>query len=600
MTIHGWLQIVLYVLLVLLVTKPMGHYMTKVFNGERTFLHPLLGGLERRLYRFYGVDPDDDMHWTTYAGALLALTVVASVFAYAIFRLQGLLPFQHFFNPQGFSTAAAGKDATAMTPDLAFNTALSFATNTDWQAYGGEVTLSYLAQMLAISFHMWISAAAGVCAAVALVRGLARQAANGLGNYWADMTRCVLYILLPLSLVGSLFVCQQGVIQNFKPYEKITTVEGATQTLAMGPVASQEAIKVIGQNGGGFFNVCSAHPYENPTPLVNLVQMVWMLLIASGLFYMFGEMVHDTRQGWCLWSACTLVLLTGVTVMYWSESRCVPLLTQAGALTSTAALGDVGGNMEGKDLRFGVSGASLFTTATTCTADGSMMCAHDSLTPLASLVPLVNLQCDETFFGGIGAGLFGLLIYVFVTVFIAGLMVGRTPEYLGKKLESKEIKLGMLFVLCSAFFILVMTGIASVANFPKDGYWNPPGPAAANVGTPGPHGLTELLYTFTSCTTNSGTAMAGLNVNTPFYNVMTCCSFFFGRFLMMLPVLAIAGSVVQKKSLEASAGTMPTHTPLFAVLLIAVIVIIAALTFFPVVCLGPVIEHYLMLAGHVF
>jgi K+-transporting ATPase ATPase A chain len=600
MTGLGWLQIALFVLLLLLLTKPLGHYMAKVFNGERTWLHPVLGWLERLCYRLFGVDPQEDMRWSKYAGALLAFSVVATVFAYAIMRLQGWLPLQHLFNPQGFSTAAAGKDATAMTPDLAFNTAASFATNTNWQAYGGEVTLSYLSQMLALAFHNWISAAAGICAAVALVRGFARREASGIGNFWADLTRCLIYILLPICVIGTLFLVQQGCLQNLSPYVKATTLEGGTQTIAMGPVASQKVIAIVGTNGGGFFNANSAHPFENPTPLTNLVQMLWILMIAAGLFYMFGEMVSDKRQGWTLWIACSLVFLTGTTVIYWSETRGNPLLTQAGALQSTAQLGDSGGNLEGKEVRFGQANSAIFACATTDASCGAVNCMHDSLTPLAGMVPLVNMQCDETFFGGVGSGLYGLLIYAVIAVFIAGLMVGRTPEYLGKKIEAREVKLAMLFVLLSAFCMLVFTAITCVASFPKDSFWNGPGAAAANVANNGPHGLSEMLYVFTSCTANNGSAFAGINVNTPYYNLMSGLCALMGRFLMMLPALALAGSLAAKKYTPPSAGTFPTHTPLFAVLLIGVVVIVAALTFFPVLCLGPIIEHGLMFAGHVF
>jgi K+-transporting ATPase ATPase A chain len=596
MTTLGWLQIALYVLVLLLITKPLGHYMAKVFNGERTLLHPLLGGLERLLYRLFGVDPEEDMRWTVYAGAMLALTAVGTIVSYAIFRLQGHLP----FNPQHFSTALADKSATPMTPDLAFSEAIMFATNTDWQSYAGETTLSYGSQMLAVVVHNWLSAAAGIVVAVALVRGLARREATGIGNFWADMTRCMLYILLPLCIVGTLFLCQQGVPQTLAAYPQATTLEGATQNIAVGPVAAQEAIKMIGTNGGGFFNQNSAHPFENPTPLSNFVEMLWIFLIPAGLFHMFGEMVKDKRQGWCLWTACILVFLAGTTVIYWSESRGNPALQAAGALTATSQLHDSGGNMEGKEVRFGLANSALFACATTDASEGAVNCMHDSFTPLAGLVPLINIQCDEVFFGGVGSGLYGLLVYVFVAVFLAGLMVGRTPEYLGKKLGSKEVKLGMLFVLISAFCMLMFTAVASVASFPKDSWWNGPGAAAANVANNGPHGLSEMLYVFTSCTGNNGSAFAGINVNTPFWNTMTGICAFMGRMLMMLPPLALAGSLAGKKIAEPSAGTLPTHTPLFGVFLIAVVVIIAALTFFPVLSLGPIVEHYLMLSGHLF
>jgi K+-transporting ATPase ATPase A chain len=596
MTTLGWGQIALYVVLLLALTKPLGHYMAKVFAGERTLLHPVLGWLERLLYRLFGVNPEEDMRWNVYAGALLAFSLVATVFAYAVMRLQGHLP----FNPQHFSTALADKSATAMTPDLAFNTAASFATNTNWQAYGGEVTMSYLSQMLALTFHNWVSAAAGIVASVALVRGFARRQASGIGNFWADLTRCTLYILLPICLIGGLFLVQQGVPQTMTAYPQAATLEGATQNIAVGPVASQEVMKIVGTNGGGFFNQNSAHPFENPTPLTNFVQMIWILWISAALFYMFGEMVTDKRQGWMLWIACCLVMLTGVTVIYWSEARGNPLLTKAGALTSIAQLQDSGGNMEGKEVRFGLAHSALFATVTTDASCGAVNCMHDSLTPLAGLVPMVNMQCDETFFGGTGSGLYGLLIYAILAVFIAGLMVGRTPEYLGKKIESREVKLAMLFVLLSACFMLVPTAITSVANFAKDSYWNAPGAASANTNNSGPHGLSEMLYVFTSCTANNGSAFAGINANTPYYNIMGGLCALFGRFFMMLPALALAGSLAAKKYTPPSAGTFPTHTPLFAILLIGVVVIVAALTFFPVLCLGPLLEHFLMLVGHVF
>ncbi len=596
MTLGGWAQIALYVALLLLVTQPFGRYLARVFEGERTWLTPVLGPVERRLYRLIGVDPGQDMPWGVYAVAVLAFSAVSLIFSYLVLRLQGLLP----FNPEGFGTAHAPGYATAMTPDLAFNTAVSFTTNTNWQAYAGESTVSYLSQMLALAFQNWVSAAVGMVAAVALVRGFARREARGIGNFWADLVRCTLYVLLPVCLLGAVLLVALGVPQNLAPYQEVTTVEGAAQTIALGPVASQEVIKELGTNGGGFFNANSSHPFENPTALSCYVEMLLIFLIPVGLFGMFGVMVRDARQGWSLWAACGLMFAMGLATVYAFEAAGNPLLDQQGALTATAELGDLGGNFEGKEVRFGQAQSAMWVTVTTDASCGAINAWHDSLTPLAGLVPLLNMQCDAVIFGGVGSGLYGLLVYAVLTVFIAGLMVGRTPEYLGKKIEAREVKLAMLFVLVSSLSILAFTALAAVLNLPEGGYWNAAGPAAANVANAGPHGLSEILYAYSSGTGNNGSAFAGLTVNSPFYNLTIGLSMLVGRFLMMLPALALAGSLAAKKYTPPAAGTFPTHTPLFAVLLVSVILIVAALTFFPVLSLGPIVEHGLMHLGRLF
>ncbi len=593
MTLVGWLQITVSVGLLALITRPVGSYLATVFEGRRTWLDPVLGPLERLVYRLAGVDPHQEMHWSSYAGALLAFSLTATMFSYLVLRLQGLLP----LNPMGFSTPAAPSNATPLTPDLAFNTAVSFATNTNWQAYGGETTLSYLSQTLALAFQNWVSAAAGIAVAVAVTRGFARHDSRTVGNFWSDLVRATLYVLLPPCLVLALVFVSQGVIQNFAPYVQVTTLEGGQQTIAMGPVASQEVIKLLGTNGGGFYNANSAHPFENPAPLVNLLQVLMLLAIPAGLLGMFGQMVGDRRQGWALWAASAVLFLVGVTVVYASETRGNPAIIAQGVSCDAGTMADLAGNLEGKETRFGQAQTALFTTATTAASCGAVDAAHDSLTPLAGLVAMVNMQSGEVIFGGVGAGLYGLLIYAVLTVFIAGLMVGRTPEYLGKKIEAREVKLAMLFVLVSSVTILALTAALTIWPVAAGSAWNPPGPVTANLANQGPHGLSELLYACTSAAANNGSAFAGLNANTPLLNVTLGLAMLIGRFLMIVPVLALAGSLAAKKGTPPSAGTFPTHSALFVVLLIGVIVVVAALTFLPVLSLGPILEYGLMLPG---
>jgi potassium-transporting ATPase potassium-binding subunit len=606
MTVVGWAQIALFSLLTLAATRPLGTYVARVFEGERTWLDPVLGPIERVTYRLFGVDAREDMKWTSYALAMLAFSVVSLLFTYAILRLQGMLP----FNPMGFSTARAPAFATPMTPDLAFNTAVSFTTNTNWQAYGGEGTMSYLSQMLALAFHNWVSAAVGIALAVAFIRGFARRSAAGIGNFWADLTRGTLYVLLPICLVYALFLVSQGVVQNLAPYTTVTTVEGGQQLLAQGPVASQEAIKMLGTNGGGFFNANSAHPFENPTPLTNLVEMLSIFLIPAALTYTFGKRVGDTRQGWALWGAMYALFFAGVLAAYGFEAAGNPQVAARGAEISTARLGDLGGNMEGKEVRFGLANSALFATATTDASCGAVNSMHDSFTPMGGLVPLVNIQLGEVVFGGVGAGLYGILVFAILTVFIAGLMVGRTPEYVGKKIEQKEVKMAMLYVLAAAASILIFTGVSSVLDLPKEGglaWVNRVGESTTyygatynNVNNSGPHGLAETLYAFTSGTGNNGSAFAGITVNTPYYNLAIGMAMLVGRFLLIVPMLAIAGSLAAKKLTPASSGTFPTHGGLFVGLLVGVVVIVGALTFFPALSLGPIVEHYLMHGGRSF
>jgi potassium-transporting ATPase potassium-binding subunit len=595
MTANGVLQILVYFLLLLALTKPLGNFMAKVFQGERTFLHPLLRPLERLIYRLAGIREDTEQRWTQYAASLLAFSLVSFIFAYLIQRLQGFLP----LNPMHFSTAKPPSNATALTPDLAFNTAVSFMTNTNWQGYGGEVTLSYFVQMAALTVQNFVSAAAGIAVAIALIRGFARKQANSIGNFWVDLTRGTIYVLLPLAFVVALFLCFRGVPQTFKAYQKVKTLEGATQMIAVGPVASQEPIKMLGTNGGGFFNANSAHPFENPTPLTNFVELLSILVISSGLTYTFGKMVGDTRQGWALFAAMALLFFVGVFVCYPSEQAGNPILGRLGV--QTAATGtQPGGNMEGKEVRFGIASSALWATATTDASNGSVNSWHDSYTPIGGLVPMLNMQTDEVIFGGVGSGLYGILLYAIVGVFIAGLMVGRTPEYLGKKIEQKEVKMAMIAIIVTAFSVLVFTAMTVVAHLAKNGYWNPSGPPTANFNNSGPHGLSEALYAFSSASENNGTAFAGITVNTPWYDLLLGLAMLIGRFGFILPALAIAGSLVAKKKVPTTSGTLPTHGTLFVGLLVGTIVIIAALTFFPALSLGPIVEHFLMHEGKLF
>jgi K+-transporting ATPase ATPase A chain len=596
MTTSGWIQISFFFLVLLLVTKPLGIYIERAIDGKVPWLVTFLKPLERFMYFSFGIDPKRDMRWTEYTFALLAFSLVSMLFSYVILRCQGLLP----LNPMGFSTATAPAYATLMTPDLAFNTAVSFTTNTNWQAYSGENTLSYLSQMLALAFHNWTSAAVGIAVAVAFTRGFSRRNARGIGNFWVDLTRITLYLLLPLCFITSFLLISQGVIQNFNPYQEITTVEGIKQIIPQGPIASQEAIKMLGTNGGGFLNANSAHPFENPTPLSNLIEMLSIFLIPAGLTYYFGRAVKDTRQGWALFITMLLLSLTGVSICYFFEAQGNPNFVACGVQTSPLKLVDHGGNMEGKEMRFGLANSALFATVTTDASCGAVNSMHDSFTPLGGLIPLLNIQLGEIVFGGVGSGLYGMLVFAVLTVFIAGLMVGRTPEYVGKKIEKKDVKMAMLFVLAAALSILVFTAASSVLDLPNKCLFNPPGATYNNINNSGPHGLSEMLYTFSSCTGNNGSAFAGINCNTMYYNIACALAMIVGRFFMIVPILAMAGSLVEKKYVPPSSGTFPTYGALFVILLISVILIVGALTFLPALTLGPIVEHFLMNGGRLF
>ncbi|MBZ5617236.1 MAG: potassium-transporting ATPase subunit KdpA [Acidobacteriia bacterium] len=586
MTGNGILQIALYFLVLLALTKPLGAYMAKVFTGERTWMHRVLRPVETLIYKVCGIDENGEQHWTRYAGSVLVFSVVGLLLTYLVQRIQRWLP----LNPQGLGNVG---------PDSAFNTAASFTTNTNWQSYIPEVTMSYFSQMIGLVTHNFWSAAAGLAVALAFVRGFSRHSANTLGSFWVDFTRANLYVLLPLSVVGALLLVSQGAIQNFDHYTKATTLEGAVQTIPQGPAASQEAIKMLGINGGGFTNANSAHPYENPTPFSNFLQMLYIFIIPAGLTYTFGKMVKDTRQGWALFAAMSILFLAGVFVVYPAEQAGNPNLTKLG-LESQASATQPGGNMEGKEVRFGITNSALFTVITTDASCGAVNNMHDSLTPLGGLIPLINIELGEVIFGGVGSGLYGILLFAILAVFIAGLMVGRTPEYLGKKIEQKEVKMVMLAVMVLAFTILGFSAWGSVAHFPKDSYINPPGPSSANLNNNGPHGLSEILYAYTSGVGNNGSAFAGLNANTPFFNTTIGLAMLSGRFLMLIPLLAAAGSLARKKLVPVSAGTFPTHGPLFVALLVGVTVIVGALTFFPALSLGPIVEHFFMHQGRLW
>lgn len=577
---QGLFLITAFYLVVMALTKPLGAFMARVFEGQRTFLHPVVRPLERLVYRLCGIREDREQRWTQYAASLLAFSLVTLLITYLLQRIQGLLP----LDPHALGT---------VTPDLAFNTAVSFATNTNWQSYVPETTVSYFTQMVALATHNFFSAAAGIAVAIALVRGFARHTTERVGNFWVDLTRAILYVLLPLSIAGAVLLASQGVIQNFGVYTKARTLEGAVQTIAQGPVASQEAIKMLGTNGGGFFSANSAHPFENPTPLSNFLQVLFIFLIPAGLTYTFGKMVRDTRQGWALFAAMSILFFAGVAVTYWAEQSGNPILASLGVEQRPTAT-QPGGNMEGKEVRFGIPSSALFAVVTTDASCGAVNSMHDSFTPLGGLVPLVNIQLGEVVFGGVGAGLYGMLMFAILAVFIAGLMVGRTPEYLGKKIEQKEVKMVMLAVLILAASILLFAGASAVADFTRNGWANPPGPATANLNNGGPHGLSEMLYAYTSGTGNNGSAFAGINANTPWYNITIGLAMLIGRFLMIIPLLAVAGSLAGKKLVPASAGTLPTHGPLFVALLVGAVLIVGALTFFPALALGPVVEHFLM------
>jgi K+-transporting ATPase ATPase A chain len=599
MTTNGWMQIAVFLALILTITKPLGVFMARVFSGEKTFLDFALRPLERLLYRVTGVDETREMRWTEYATTMLLFSGASMLLLYLIERAQHLLP---WLNPQKFA---------AVPPTLAFNTAASFTTNTNWQNYSGEATMSYLTQMAGLAYHNFTSAAVGIALAIAFIRGIARKEKETIGNFWVDMTRSTLWVLLPACIVYALLLVSQGVVQNLKPYDTAKLLEpqqvqknGADgkpmiapdgkpvmdtvtdQTIAQGPVASQEAIKMLGTNGGGFFNANSSHPFENPTPLSNFLQMLSIFAIPAGLTYTLGRMTGSQRHGWAVWGAMAVLFVCGVTVAYWAEARGNPLLH--GVNQQVTAL-QSGGNMEGKEVRFGIANSALFATVTTDASCGAINGVHDSFTPLGGLVPLVNIMLSETVFGGVGAGLYGILIYVVLSVFIAGLMVGRTPEYLGKKIEAYDVKMAMLVTLVFPLIILVLTGISTVEGF-----------GTSSITNAGPHGLTQILYAFTSMAGNNGSAFAGLNGNTTWYNTAGAMTMLVGRFFMIIPMLAIAGNLAKKKTVPASAGTFPVTTPLFTVLLVSVIVIVGALTFFPALSLGPVLEHLLMMAGKTF
>ncbi len=575
-TLNSVVQVVVFLVILLLLTKPMGLYLSNVFAGRKNLLTPLLRPVENFFYKLCGIDPEEEHRWTGYVIAMLVFSLVGMLLLYLIERTQQW--HGSFFNPQGFSNVPEA---------LAFNTASSFTTNTNWQFYSGEQTMSYLSQMAGLTFHNFVSAATGIVLAVALIRGLARRSAQTLGNFWVDLTRCTLYVLLPLSIVGALFYVSQGMIQNFSSYVTVHTLEGTTQTIAMGPVASQEFIKNLGTNGGGFFNANSAHPFENPNALTNLVIMLSVLIIPAGLFYMFGKEVGDTRQGWVLWAASAILLIVGMGVLLVAEQTGNPMITNLGVNQSVTST-QVGGNMEGKEVRFGITDSAMFNTISTATSCGCVNSFIDSYTPLGGLVPMANIGLGEIVFGGVGSGLYGMLMFAIIAVFIAGLMVGRTPEYLGKKIERKEIMMAALALLILPASILGFTAVASVL---------PQG--VASIANAGPHGLSEMLYAYTSANGNNGSAMAGL-AGSPYWNWTMGFAMLIGRFAFLIPILAFAGSLAQKRVVPAGLGTFPTSGPLFVGLLIGVILIVGALTYFPVYSLGPIVEHLLMQAGKTF
>jgi potassium-transporting ATPase potassium-binding subunit len=599
MTANGWLQIFIFLASIFLVTKPLGIFMARVFSREHTFLDFALRPIEKMLYRVTGVDEEHEMQWTEYAIAMLLFSAVSMLLLYLMQRIQGVLP----FNPQKFGAVAPAH--------LAFNTAASFTTNTNWQAYAGETTMSYFTQMAGLAYHNFVSAAVGMALAIAFIRGIARRQMKTIGNFWVDLVRSCLWVLLPLCIIGALFLVSQGVVQNLRPYDVAKVVEPqqvqrvggdgkpvvdssgkpvmdtvTDQTIAQGPVASQEIIKELGTNGGGFFNANSAHPFENPTPLSNLFEMFCIFAISAGLTYTLGRMTGSQRHGWAVWAAMAVLFVVAVTAAYWAEARGNPLLKgvdqHASALQS-------GGNMEGKEVRYGIVNSALWATITTDTSCGAVNSAHDSFTPLGGMIPLANMMMSETVFGGVGAGMYGVLIYIVLSVFIAGLMVGRTPEYLGKKIEAYDVKMAMLVTLVFPLVILTFSSISVVKGF-----------GTSSIANPGPHGLSEIIYAYTEGAANNGSAFGGLTANTLWYNSTIGLTVLIGRFMMIIPMLAIAGSLAQKKYVPPSLGTFPVTTPLFSVLLIGVIVIVGALTFFPALSLGPILEHLLMLAGKTF
>jgi K+-transporting ATPase ATPase A chain len=575
MTVNGWLQVALYCVLLVLLTKPLGGYMTRVFAGERTPLSPVLRPLERGLYRISGVNEAEEQHWVTYAIAMLAFTFAGFVVLYALQRLQADLP----FNPQKLD---------AVSPDLAFNTSVSFITNTNWQSYVPETTMSYLVEMAGLTVHNFLSAATGIALALALIRGFSRRSTKSVGNFWVDMTRTTLYVLLPVCVVVGLVMVWQGVPQNLSAYTDVTTLEGGKQLIAQGPVASQEVIKMFGTNGGGFFNTNSAHPFENPTALTNLIQILLIFSIGAALTNVFGRMVGDQKQGWAIFAVMGFLFLAGTVTAYWSEAAGNPLFAHL-PVDQTASALQAGGNMEGKEVRFGIANSALFTTITTDASCGAVNNMHDSLTPLAGMVPMVNIMLGEIIFGGVGSGLYGMLLFVIVAMFVAGLMVGRTPEYLGKKLEAKEVKMAMLGILILPMCMLGFTAVAVVINA-----------GTSSLANAGPHGFSEALYAYVSATGNNGSAFAGLSANTPFWNSTLGLAMFIGRFLMIVPMLAIAGSLAAKKIVPVSAGTFPTDGGLFVGLVVGVILITGGLTFLPSLALGPIVDHLSMISGTTF
>jgi len=567
MTVIGWIQILLYIAIILAITPVLGAYMTRVFNGERTFLSPVLRPVEAAIYWAGGVDEKREQDWLMYTVGMLLFHVGGFLILYVLMRVQGVLP----FNPAG---------QTAVAPDLSFNTAVSFITNTNWQNYGGEGTMSYLTQMLGLTHQNFLSAATGIVLAVALIRGFARHSAKTVGNFWVDITRCTLYILIPICVPYALFLVWQGMPQTLGPYVDATTLEGAKQTIAVGPVASQIAIKMLGTNGGGFFNANAAHPFENPTALSNFVQMISIFAIGAALTNVFGRMIGNQRQGWAVLAVMGVLFIAGVVVCYWAEAHGNDILN---------AMGLAGGNMEGKEVRFGIIASALFAVITTAASCGAVNAMHDSFTALGGMVPLINIELGEIIVGGVGAGMYGMLLFVIVAIFVAGLMVGRTPEYIGKKIETKEVKMAMLAILVLPLMYLGWTAVAAV---------NPQ--AVSQLNNAGPHGFTEMLYLYTSSTGNNGSAFAGISANTLFYNITGAVAMFVGRFWMIIPAMAIAGSLAAKKSVPPSAGTFPTTGGLFVGLVVGVILIVGGLTFFPALALGPIVEHLAMTSNTVF
>jgi K+-transporting ATPase ATPase A chain len=594
MRLIGFAQLFCFFLLLLVITKPLGAYMARVFEGRSTLFSPLLLPVEKLIYRLAGIK-EREQRWKQYAAACLAFGLWNFLIFYVLQRWQAFLP----LNTQHFGTAQSFPPSTLLTPDLAFNTSVSFMTNTSWQSYAGETTLTYLSQMAGIAVQSFTSAAAGIGVALALIRGLARQQTNTVGNFWVDLTRATLYVLLPLSLAGALLLASRGVIQNFHTYQSLKTLEGGAQVIPGGPVASQESIKLLSSDGGGFFNANSAHPFENPTPFTNLVEMLLILAVPAGLTYTFGRMVRDRRQGWTLFFVMFGLLAAGGLITYSYEQRGNPLLGRQGVEQSASA-GNPGGNLEGKEVRFGIPGSALFSVVSTATSSGAVNSMHDSFTPLSGLVQMFNFKCGEVIFGGPGSGMYGMLLITMVAVFIGGLMVGRTPEYLGTKIMAREMKMVMLAMIACSACILLMVACSLIVDFPPAAYMNPPGALTANFANHGPHGFSEILYAYGSATGNNGSSFAGLNTNTPWYNLTLGLAMLIGRFFVIIPVLAVAGSLAGKPRTPVTSGTLPTHGLQFSLLLLGTIIIVAALTFLPAFAVGPIVEHFLMNSGRTF